>query len=256
MKRAILLLTTACILAGRHAPAHAQGQIVLDVTNLAQMGVDFALQKLQRGIVDQARLQAFDHFRQVTQHIGVEVFRAGSARAALNIYPAVPSATDYEHIYARSYAPGVPEEEQNRAARAQMEETVFTTAREIEQIRADIALLEGQITTLNEILAEVLSRPAASADASTRQGDIEQMQAALTAKTEKMAALRARVITIQAQHEVRRGLHTTQQTARTTAQVLRGAREYAPSALTTPFIPEPQYDGVRNFLRFPGLSEN
>ena len=251
----------------------ASGFPVIDIANIAQHIVDLALQKIQTKIFRRTRQEAATHYRRVTQHVGVTLFQGGPAHRALRgrvidmcrgaaaSEPICQAGGSrqllrgmYENIYAPAYAPGVPEKEQDSAAAARMEEIVFNTAREIEQIRADIALLEGQITTLNDLLADVLLQPAATT--SNRQGDIKQLQVAIAAKGAVVRALHARADVLRAQHGVVRGLYAQQQAGRSAAKVQRGAQEFMGGSIPPPFIPAVQYGGARKLLRFPGLSQN
>ena len=258
MKRALPILAALCVLVPcRHArgqgasPAStAGGWVVIDAANLIRLVVDVALQRVQRDILARAERQAFSHYHRITQHVGVTVFQRGPVREALAPAPPAAPTSPYSSIYAHEYAPGIPEAEQDSAAQARMDSLTVAAARELEVVQREITILERQIAAISAEIDELLRAPAG---ATNRQGRLEQLQAALRAKASRMAALRARAASAQARHGAAQGLFAQQQTARYTMRVQRAAREYVPHQLTTPFVPEPRYGGIRQFLRFPGL---
>ena len=188
---------------------------------------------------------------------GADVFRAGAVRDALTSRPASHTPTPYEEVYGREYAPGVPETTQNSLALARIDSLTLSHARELEVLQRDIEQLNNHIVELEREMARRLTRPAPrwGNNAPNPQGDIDQLQAALQAKRAALAALHARVAAIEGRQDVAVRLYGRQASARYSVKVQRGAQEYAPSPLSTPFIPDPRYGGVRNFLRFPGLPQ-
>ena len=257
------------------APAGTRGGLpVVDPANIAQYLIDIGLQKVQTRVFQRQRRQAAAHYRRVVQHAGVTVFRSGGARRALGgqatdacrgaaaSTPVCLTGGDrallaevYGTIYAHEYAPGIPEAEQDSAAQARMDSLSLDNAQELERIQKDITHLQKQISKLNdEVAAELRQSPGGGA--ANRQGRLEQLQAALRAKTGIVAALNARADVLRNQHGAMLSLYARQQDARYATRVQRAAQEFVGSTLPPPFVPAARYDGVRSILRFPGLPES
>ena len=252
--------TTIALLLACAIPRQARAQVfpplVFDASRLGLAIKDYAKQQIPQMVTSElATLRSFDHFRQVTQHVGVKVFRAAAALRALDTTPLPRASPDYEHIYAPAYAPGIPEKEQNRAARARMDEMTMHHLTELDSITLAMRHIHGQLLDLNEEMNAVLKRPvAATADSTSHvSAEVTQLEAAVQSRSAHMMALHARATALQSQHTIALELYEGQRAPRAQLAFQRGAREIAGPSLTAPFIPEPQYAGVQNFLRFPGL---
>ena len=235
----------------------AGGLPVLDAANLIRLVVDVTLQRVRQRVLEGASQKATTHYRRVSQYAGVDVFRAGAARAALTSSPPQHHRTRYTEVYRPGYAPGVPEAEQDSLSIARIDSVTLSHARELELLRRDIVQLNAQIVELDrELQRRLTSRaPRWGNNTPNPQGDLEQLQAALKAKRAALAARHARVTAIQTRQDVVMLLYGRQDAARYSFKVQRGAQEYVPSPLPAPFVPDPRYGGVRNFLRFPGLPQ-
>ena len=258
MKRSAftLLLTT---LASVPLINTAQAQIpVIDASRLALAVRDYVTQQIPQMLTSKAAaMRAFSHYRRITQHAGVTVFLSGAAREALAPpSPAAPTSP-YSAIYAHEYAHGIPEAEQDRAAQARMDALGFHHLTELDSIKLAMAHLHGQLIELNEELSTTLRRPPAAAGDTTSNvhGELAQLEAAIQVKTSRVMALHARATALQGRQAMARTLYAGQRSARAQVTFSRGAREIAGPPLATPFVPEPRYDGIRQFLRFPGLRE-
>ena len=260
---ALLILAIAATCAGPAsaqpaAPAGTAGGVpVFDAANLVRLVIDVTLHRARQKILEAAGKRATSHYRRVTQYVGVDVFRSVAARDALTSRPPTLQFPRYAEVYRPGYAAGVPEAEQDSAAAARMDSTTWAHARTLSRLRQDIAHVNTQIEALGWELERHLMRPAPRWGNSTpnRQGDIEQLRAALRAMRAMLSALHAQVAAIQHRHSAARALYGRQQDARYSLKVRRGLQEFAPSELTAPFVPAPRYGGVRNFLRFPGLPQ-
>lgn len=243
------------------APAGAEGTAggvpVIDVANIAQQLVDMAIQKVRTRVMDDARRKAFSHFRRVSQHAGVDVFQGGIAREALTSRVPARRPGLYTRLYRPGYAAGIPEGRQDSLSAARMDSVTISHAREMELLQRDIEQLNKQIAELNRELARRLTRraPRWGNNPPNPQGDIEQLQAALQAKTGMVTALHAIAAVLGGYHGFARDLYGRQQDARYGFKVERGAQEFVGHRLPPPFVPDPRYDGAKRFLRFPGLRE-
>ena len=243
------------------APAGAEstagGVPVIDIANIAQMLVDMAIQKVRTRVMDDARRKAFSHYRRVSQHAGVSVFQSGVAREALTSRVPARRPNLYTKIYRPGYADGVPEGRQDSLSAARMDSVTISHAREMEMLQRDIEQLNRQIAKLNQELARRLTRraPRWGNNAPNPRGDIDQLQAALQAKTGMLTALHAIAAVLGGYHGFARDLYGRQQSARAGFKVQRGAQEFVGHRVPPPFVPDPRYDGAKRFLRFPGLRE-
>ena len=245
---AILAATPHARTANAQPSAPAGGVPVLDTANLIRLVIDVTLQRVRQRVLEGASRKATVHYRRVSQF-------AGAAREALTSRPPQRQRTRYAEAYRPGYAPGIPEAEQDRLALARMDSITLSHARELEALRRDITHLNAQIVELERALQRRLTRraPRRGNDAPNPQGDLEQLRAALGAKRAALGALHARVAAIETRQATAVMLYGRQGAARYTFKVQRGAQEFVPSPLSAPFVPEPRYGGVRNFLRFPGL---
>ena len=259
----ILLLGAQFAAAARaqtSAPAGAEGTAgvpVIDVANIAQQLVDLTIQKIRTRVMDDARRKAFSHYRRVSQHAGVRTFQGGAAREALTSRLAAQPPKLYTKIYRPGYAAGVPETEQDSLSAARMDSVTLSHAREMELLQQDIEQLNRQIVELERELQRRLTRraPRWGNDAPNPQGDLEQLRAALQAKTGMVTALHAIAAVLGGYHGFARDLYGRQQDARYGYKVQRGAQEFVGHRVPPPFVPDPRYDGSRRFLRFPGLPQ-
>lgn len=243
------------------APADAEGtaggMLVFDGQRLALAVRDYVFNQVPQMLTTEiASHRAFAHYRRVTQYVGVSVFRSGAVRDALTSRPPNHTPTRYEDVYRREYAPGVPETEQDSLARARMDQLALGHLTELDSIRHVLRHLHRQLNELNGELNTVLKRPPAppSDTTSHARGEVVQLQAVIRAKTDHVAALHARAVVLQGLWATDQRLYAGQQAARARANFDHGAADLVGPELTSPFVPQPRYGGVRNFLRFPGLS--
>ena len=139
-----------------------------------------------------------------------------------------------------------------------MDSVTLSHARELELLQRDIDHLNAQIAELNRELGRRLTRrpPRRGNDAANPQGDIEQLQAALQAKTATVTALHAIAAVLSGYHGYARTLYGRQQDARYGFKLQREAQEFVGHRIPQPFVPHPRYDGARRFLRFPGMTNS
>ena len=199
--------------------------------------------------------KAFSHYRRITQYAGVDIFRSGPALDALTRRPPRHAPSDLEDVFRRDYARGVPETEQDSLAAARMDGMALRHMSELDSIRHVLRHLHTQLLQLNGELTDVLKRrPAPAHDTTSHaRGEVQQLQAAIGAKADHVAALHARAVALQGQWAIDQRLYAAQRAARAQINFDRGANALAGPELTQPFVPQPRYGGVRNFLRFPGL---
>ena len=236
----------------------AGGMVVFDGQRLALAVRDYVTNQLPQLLTTEIVSQkAFSHYRRVTQFVGVDVFRTGSVRDVLTSRPPNHAPTRYEEVYRRGYAPGGPRAEQDSLAQARMAGLALGHLTELDSIRHVLRHLHRQLRQLNGELNAVLQRPPAPASDTTSnaRGEVVQLQAVMRAKADHVAALHARAVALQGLWATDQRLYAGQQAARARANFDHGAADLVGPELTTPFVPQPRYGGVRNFLRFPGLSQ-
>ena len=240
------------------AEGTAGGMLVFDSQRLALAVRDYVFNQLPQMLTAEiASHKAFAHYRRVTQYVGVVVFRSGAVRDALTNRAPNHPATRYEDVYRREYAADVPETEQDSLARARMDRLALGHLTELDSIRHVLRHLHRQLKQLNGELNTVLKRPPAPASDTTShaRGEVQQLQAAIQGKTDHVAALHARAVALQGLWATDQRLYAGQQAARAQATFNRGAADLVGPELTAPLVPQPRYGGLRNFLRFPGLSQ-